>query len=262
MSPILLFRGSRIAGVIWLAVVYAMAGEDARAQLSGTYHSAPGTTVTYQYQNPGLPTTTLPADITVTFSGDNPTSSLTASIHQPIIGDLPEFDPNDPGYSFDYPIVGFFPMVVTGTSTDGRDFEGMLLDNSQYYFDWQFEPTNSGNLKWTGQVSWIGGRIEISTVDEGALLVPSVAGDFNRNGDVDAADYVVWRNELLDGGLLRADGNQDGAVDAADYDIWKANFGGPAGSALSTNITPEPAAALYLLLGVLPLVMSRHSASR
>ena len=32
-----------------------------------------GTTVTYEYQNPGLPTTTLPADITVTFSGDGPT---------------------------------------------------------------------------------------------------------------------------------------------------------------------------------------------
>ena len=146
--------------------------------------------------------------------------------------------------------------MVTSTSTDGRDFEGELLDNSQYFFDWQFEPTNGGNLKWEGSVAWVGGRIEVSTLDAGALLVPSVPGDYNQNGVVDAADYVVWRDELEDGGVGRSDGNQDGEVDAADYDLWKTNFGqAAAGSSLTASATPEPTSVLSLLLGVLPIMI-------
>jgi hypothetical protein len=255
MTHTFLVRGLRFACVACLTLFLVAHVDDARAQLSGTFHSAPGTTVTYEYQNPGLPTTTLPADVTVTFSGDNPTSSLVATIHQPIIGDTPEF--------FNYPIVDFFPIVVTGTSTDGRDFEGELLDDSQYFFDWQFEPTNDGKLKWEGNVAWVGGRIEVSTLDAGALLVPSLRGDYNQNGVVDAADYVVWRNELEDGGAGRADGNQDGEIDAVDYDLWKANFGKVADdNALNLSATPEPTTVLSLLLGLLPMVIGRRAAWR
>lgn len=255
MAPTFLFCKFRLTGFVCLFLIYAVHCDDARAQLTGTYHSAPGTTVTYEYQNPGLPATTLPADITVTFSGDSPTTSLTATIHQPIIGDVPG--------NHNYEIAKFFPLVVTSTSTDGRDFEGELLDKSQYFFDWQFDPTNGGNLKWTGWVAWVGGRIEVSTLDAGALLVPGVPGDYNQNGAVDAADYVVWRDELQDGGAGRADGNQDGTVNGADYDLWKAHFGQvAAGSAHSASNTPEPTSVLYLLLGVLPIMVGRYTASR
>jgi hypothetical protein len=90
-----------------------------------------------------------------------------------------------------------------------------------------------------------------------------VPGDYNQNGAVDAADYVVWRDELDDGGPGRADGNQDGNVDAVDYDIWKSNFGqAAAGSSLSTSAAPEPTTVLSLLLGVFPIMMGRHTASR
>ena len=252
MMTTFLRRRSRFSWVFCLALFHVVLSGEARAQLSGTYHSAPGTTVTYEYQNPGLPTTTLPADITVTFSGDGPTL-LTAVIHHPIIGDVP-------GDNHNFGIVNSFPLVVMSTSTDGRDFEGELLDNSQYFFDWQFEPTNSGNLKWEGSVAWVGGRIEVSTLDTGALLVPSVPGDYNQNGVVDAADYVVWRDELEDGGVGRSDGNQDGQVDAADYDLWKANFGQvAAGSSINASAAPEPTSVLSLLLGILPMMIGRRA---
>jgi hypothetical protein len=225
----------------------------AAAQLSGTYYSAPGTTVTYQYQNDGFPTVTLPADITVTFPGGNPTASLSATIHQPIIGDT--------AGNFNYPIVDFFPLVVTGESNDGRDFEGELVPGTQgYYFDWQFEPANDGKLKWTGWVAWLGGRIEVSTLDAGATLVRTVPGDYNRNGAVDAADYVVWRDELADGGRGYADGNQDGAVDTADYEIWKSNFGQTPASAatIAGGTIPEPATLVLLLAGLFALARRRR----
>jgi hypothetical protein len=251
METLFLIRRRLVSVALFLLLSSVTVPRQVVAQLSGTYFSAPGTTVTYQYQNDGFPTVTLPADISVTFPGGNPTSSLTATIHQPIIGDT--------AGNFDYPIVDFFPLVVTGTSTDGRDFEGELLNHSQYFFDWQFEPTDDGKLKWTGWVSWIGGRIEVSTIDDGALLVPTVPGDYNRNGAVDAADYVVWRDELADGGHGYADGNHDGAVDAADYDIWKANFGQTPASAaaLAGGTIPEPTTFALLLAALFAIACRR-----
>ena len=58
-----------------------------------------------------------------------------------------------------------------------------------------------------------------------------LAGDYNSNGIVDAADYTVWRDTLGSTSDFRADGSgstpgvPDGVVDALDYDFWKANFG-------------------------------------
>jgi hypothetical protein len=56
---------------------------------------------------------------------------------------------------------------------------------------------------------------------------PALPGDYNENGVVDGADFVVWRKALgqVVPALSGADGNGDGKVDQADYDIWRANFG-------------------------------------
>jgi hypothetical protein len=58
-------------------------------------------------------------------------------------------------------------------------------------------------------------------------------GDYNADGSVDAADYVVWRkNPAGFGG------------DPAGYNTWRANFDGPtgAGSGFGASAVPEPAA--------------------
>ena len=56
-------------------------------------------------------------------------------------------------------------------------------------------------------------------------VLPLPAGDYNADGTVDAADYVVWRKTLNQTGTdLAADGNHDGTVDDADYSVWSANF--------------------------------------
>jgi hypothetical protein len=56
---------------------------------------------------------------------------------------------------------------------------------------------------------------------------PSLPGDYNNNGIVDATDYVVWRKVLgtTVAPFSGADGNGNGQVDHADYDVWRANFG-------------------------------------
>ena len=65
------------------------------------------------------------------------------------------------------------------------------------------------------------------------ILPDELPGDYNQDGTVDAADYVVWRSTLDQTGTdLVADGNDNGAVDAADYQLWRANFGSRQNSAI------------------------------
>jgi probable HAF family extracellular repeat protein len=65
---------------------------------------------------------------------------------------------------------------------------------------------------------------------------PTLPGDFNHDGAVDAADYVVWR---------KTDGTQTG------YNTWRAHFGEISGSGSAapppTSAIPEPTSALLFL---------------
>ena len=85
------------------------------------------------------------------------------------------------------------------------------------------------------------------------VVVPMpLIGDFNNNGVVDAADYVVWRNASPTDMLPNDD--TPGAVDASDYADWRANFGksAPASSAvLGASAAPEPAGVLLLFIAIL-----------
>lgn len=85
------------------------------------------------------------------------------------------------------------------------------------------------------------------------VVVPTqLVGDFNNNGVVDAADYVVWRNTSPTTTLPNDD--SPGVVDPSDYADWRANFGkvGRAGSgALHVRSIPEPAGVLIVLTAML-----------
>jgi hypothetical protein len=83
-------------------------------------------------------------------------------------------------------------------------------------------------------------------------VLERLAGDYNFDGVVDAADYTLWRDTLgttvdvLGGG---ADGNGNGVVDADDYAVWRANWGATSAALRATAAVPEPA-SLWLLLGL------------
>jgi Dockerin type I domain len=94
------------------------------------------------------------------------------------------------------------------------------------------------------------------------LQAIGLAGDYNHNGVVDAADYVVWRKTLGSTTDLAADGNGNGAVDSGDYDVWRSHFGQSAGAGASANTSvPEPATGLCLVFVLLPVVHSRRHAT-
>ena len=80
------------------------------------------------------------------------------------------------------------------------------------------------------------------------LLVP-LTGDFDHNGKVDAADYILWRQTLGSTTDSRADANFNGIVDAADYQLWRSNFGSTStsgGASLDLAQVPEPTAVLLI----------------
>ena len=69
--------------------------------------------------------------------------------------------------------------------------------------------------------------------------VPKLAGDYNEDGVVDAADFTVWRDSF-GGTSLMNETVTLGIVDDADYDAWKANFGATASGELASPAVPEP----------------------
>jgi hypothetical protein len=86
----------------------------------------------------------------------------------------------------------------------------------------------SGDARYNGLV--------ISNVVANITEPAPLAGDYNSNGVVDAADYVLWRNTLGSTTILAADGSgsssgvPNGVVDQADYTFWRSRFGSTSGS--------------------------------
>jgi hypothetical protein len=91
---------------------------------------------------------------------------------------------------------------------------------------------------------------------------PAIAGDYNDNGTVDAADYVLWRKLLGTNTQLENEGNgvTPGMVTQEDYNTWRANFGKTPGAGTVLASVPEPAAGIFaaLAVGVVFAVPSRR----
>ncbi len=93
-----------------------------------------------------------------------------------------------------------------------------------------------------------------------------LAGDYNGDFVVDAADYVVWHSSIGAAVIAYsgADGNGDGLIDAADLEVWRTHFGNTAiggGAALGSANVPEPSDAILALevLTCSALVAGRRS---
>ncbi|MEX2168650.1 MAG: NBR1-Ig-like domain-containing protein [Pirellulales bacterium] len=83
-------------------------------------------------------------------------------------------------------------------------------------------------------------------------IAVAIDGDYNTDGAVNAADYVVWRDTRGQSGTgLPADGNSDGQIDAADHGFWRAHFGDTVDSnLLARQAVPEPSAAVLLIFAI------------
>ena len=114
---------------------------------------------------------------------------------------------------------------------------------------------------------------EVDLADGKSLQITAAStlrSDFNGDGEVDAADYVIWRKQVGQSGAgLLADGTgpgglPDGVVNEWDYQLWATNFGKSVVGATSASAhgVPEPSSALLLgLIGLGILARGRHRCS-
>jgi hypothetical protein len=72
-----------------------------------------------------------------------------------------------------------------------------------------------------------GGIFTIEFSDLSVHVIPEsgVAGDFNDDGNVDAADYVVWRKNDGGANALANDDDLGTPIRAEHYNLWRAHFG-------------------------------------
>ncbi len=81
-------------------------------------------------------------------------------------------------------------------------------------------------------------------------VAPSLGADFNGDGTVDGADFLVWQRGFgLSGQMDRSggDANGDGVVNASDLTLWQSEFGVTALGSSST-VVPEPSSWLLVIL--------------
>jgi hypothetical protein len=97
--------------------------------------------------------------------------------------------------------------------------------------------------------------VEYKQMVPAALAINAAAaeleGDFNHDGKVDAADYVVWRKTIMT---------------APAFEAWRANFGngigGGSGESSSTTSVPEPDNVVLLMaacaVSMIPIFQRRR----
>jgi endonuclease I len=91
-----------------------------------------------------------------------------------------------------------------------------------------------------------------------------LAGDYNRDGIVDAADYLNWRSTFGQHvpAYSGADGDGDGQIGEGDHLVWMHNFGDTspaAGGGSFSAAVPEPGSIALLIAGLCGLagIMAR-----
>ena len=96
----------------------------------------------------------------------------------------------------------------------------------------------AARFRWGEEGLSFNGAASIGEVEDYRFGLNFLFGDYNKNGTVDNADFVLWRRTQgqVVAPFTGADGNGDGLVNDADYAIWAANYGkslaAPAAAAL------------------------------
>ena len=172
-------------------------------------------------------------------------------------------DPDDLGLGWDIAGQGFFVDAieeVRATFFTG-DFSGdsTFLDGAGSFF------VDNALLEAFPDEATL-----LATPNPNPMPAAALIGDYNGNGEVDAADYTVWRDNLnmSAAALQNRDPDITGLVKEADFLAWRDNFGntdggGGAGSGMTIlayspiQSVPEPSSLVLLVMACAGFVMVR-----
>ncbi|BBO32068.1 glycosyl hydrolase family 18 protein [Lacipirellula parvula] len=143
-----------------------------------------------------------------------------------------------------------------GNFTDPQ-FEWMLTANGGAGFDpiitqLQFKSSAEGSFSVSN----------LLVGQESNFFAAPVAGDFNADGVVDAADLERWKLGVGTTNATHWDGdaNDDGVVDGADFLVWQRNLGQTAATSVAAAV-PEPCSLALASIALAASLMRRRSAS-
>ena len=121
--------------------------------------------------------------------------------------------------------------TITGKSTVGNNYAGAV----------------TGSISAVSQLTLL--QQQATDVTHSADGMP---GDYNRDGVVDAADYVVWRQNF--GSPTSLPGDNTAGVGTDDFNRWRTHFGDASdGRGLDATSVPEPFAATCAAIAALVL---------
>jgi hypothetical protein len=182
----------------------------------------------------------------------------------------------DVDFAFDTVNSDLFEGVISGAGDKGLFFSS--ADGSSLYGQDAVVSATFGSTKYNWNISYTGNITWANQQDADAGIVQSIegtggldvvliglssesaglAGDFNNNGRVDAADYTLWRNNKDTNNALLNDGGLGTPIDQDHYNLWRTNFGMGTGGAGSVTAVPEPGTILMALLCVAGVVGLRR----
>jgi hypothetical protein len=84
------------------------------------------------------------------------------------------------------------------------------------------------------------------------LVLTTMPGDYNADGKVDGADYLVWRKKLGSSTSLN-NGDDTPGVGYDDYTRWRAHFGQSSAGLGASGEVPEATSIVLVLVGLLQL---------
>jgi hypothetical protein len=135
---------------------------------------------------------------------------------------------------FDFGASGIDSLLRLSRDTGNVELVSLMFDGgSLYHLDLNLE----------------GGTGDLFKYNNGGTFVGFLGdGDFDTDGDVDGADFLLWQR-----------GGSPTPLSGSDLALWQANYGtGTLLAATSAAAVPEPASASLLILSALVLVGRRR----